>query len=49
MSISRINNGGVETIIYLNVNDDEVEKNETIENTIELDNIVEKVKEIVSE
>lgn len=50
MNVSRININGVETSISLGIDENEIEKNENRkEDTIELEKIVDEVKEIVRE
>jgi len=45
--ISRININGVPTVISLGIDEDEIERNEREEDTIRLDEVIEKTKEIL--
>lgn len=50
MNVSRINIDGVETLISLGIEENEIDKNELREeDTIELDNVIDEVKKIIHE
>lgn len=50
MNVSRINIDGVETLISLGIDENEIEKNELRkEDTIELDQVIDEVKKIIRE
>lgn len=47
MNVGRIKVNGVETIISLGIDDDEIERNELNDDTLNLDEIVDALKNVV--